>query len=152
MTKCYGFSLCFVFSKYQERYLVERRGKFNVGEELSRLPFNVPRTSKYICKGCLQLLKKRHGLANQLRDVDCKLKYAFGLVESDQPEESLTGCKRPSVDTGELFVQTPKKYRFEQNPNPLTSSPIAIRRVCAAERFNLFSLHNARSLKFAKRQ
>ena len=128
--------LCFQnIVKHQERYLVEGRGKFNVGEELSRLPFNVPRTNKYICKGCLQLLKKRHGLANQLRDVDCKLKYAFGLVESDQPEESLTGCKRPSVDTGELFVQTPKKYRFEQNPNPnpLTLSPIAIRTVCAAE-------------------
>ena len=86
---------------------------------------------------CLQLLKKRHGLANQLRDVDCKLKSAFGIVESDQPEESLTGGKRPSVDTGEHFVQTPKKYRFEHNIQngvyPLTSSPIAIRRVCAAE-------------------
>ena len=37
--------LCFQnIVKHQERYLVEGRGKFNVGEELSRLPFNVPRT------------------------------------------------------------------------------------------------------------
>ena len=123
--------------KHEEKYLVERRGKFNVDEKLSRLPFNIPRTNKYTCKGCLQLLKKRHGLTNQLHNVDCKLKSAFGIVESDQPEESLAGGKQPSVDTGELFVQTPKKYRFEHNVQNrvclLTSSPIAIRRVCAAE-------------------
>ena len=72
--------------KHQERYLVEGKGKFNVGEELSQLPFNVPLTSKYICKGCLQLLKKRHGLSHQLLDVDCELKSAFSLHETDQPE------------------------------------------------------------------
>ena len=33
--------------KLQKRYLVEGRAKFNFGDELSRLPFNVPRTSTY---------------------------------------------------------------------------------------------------------
>ena len=28
-------------------------GSLNVAEELSQLPFSVPSTCKYICKGCL---------------------------------------------------------------------------------------------------
>ena len=106
-------------------------------------------------RGVFKLLKKCHGLAHQLRDVDCKLKSAFSKYETGQPEELL----QPNVDTEELSVQTPKKYHIEDNIQdgiyPLTSSPIAIKRVCAAQT-NLFSLCNATinglSLQFVKRQ
>ena len=57
-----------------KRYLVDRWGQFNVLSELKSLDFNVANTSRYICRVCLDKLKKRRGLIRQLLNLEGELK------------------------------------------------------------------------------
>ena len=52
-------NLCFKEVKDEhKRYLVDGRGQFNVLSELKSLDFNAANTSRYICRVCLDKLKK----------------------------------------------------------------------------------------------
>ena len=55
-----------------KRYLVNGRGQFNVLSELKSLDFNVANTSRYICRVCLDKLKKRGGLITQVLNLELK--------------------------------------------------------------------------------
>ena len=68
-------NLCFrnIGNDY-ERFLVEGRGKFDIPSELKSIEFNVTRASRYICRGCIQKLKKRRGLLTQLGNINSSLK------------------------------------------------------------------------------
>ena len=57
-----------------KRYLVNGRGQFNVLSELKSLDFNVANTSRYICRVCLDKLKKRGGLITQVLNLEVELK------------------------------------------------------------------------------
>ena len=57
-----------------KRYLVDGRGQLNVLSELKNLDFNVANTSRYICRVCLDKLKKRRGLIRQLLNLEGELK------------------------------------------------------------------------------
>ena len=53
---------------------MEGRGKYDILSELKSIEFNVTRTSRYICRGCIQKLKKRRELLTQLGDMNSSLK------------------------------------------------------------------------------
>ena len=58
-------NLCFrKIERDYERFLVEGQGQFNVHFELKMLDFDVIHTSRYICRGCVQKLKKTQGNLN----------------------------------------------------------------------------------------
>ena len=64
--------LCFnSLGKDTDRNLVN--GKNKVVEDLKDLPFVVHNLSEYICKRCITLVKKRTGLKEKLKGVDCCL-------------------------------------------------------------------------------
>ena len=45
--------------KKYERVVIERRKEFDVVSEIESLPFHVVRTSRYVCRSCVQQSKKR---------------------------------------------------------------------------------------------
>ena len=96
--------LCFrQINSHNERYLIHGKGKFDVFQELQRLPFDVKCASSFICKECVNKLKKRKNLISQLTDIDCSLEKVHGnRIEPDQ--------KRTASANNEAFT-TPKKPR-----------------------------------------
>jgi hypothetical protein len=80
-------NLCFrKIEKDYERFLVEGRGKFDVLSELKSLEFNVTRRSRFICRGCLQKLKKRRGLLTQLSDINSCLNSLHNANKDSHPQ------------------------------------------------------------------
>ncbi|KAJ7389081.1 hypothetical protein OS493_033663 [Desmophyllum pertusum] len=99
-----GCVLCFrEIHNHHERYLVQGKRKFDVFQELRSLPFNLKSTSSFICKGCLNNLKKRSSLIGQLKELDNSLEK----VHADKIEPEL---KRSASESNESFT-TPKKLR-----------------------------------------
>ena len=94
-----------VLHNHQERYLVKGKGKFDVFVELQNLPFEVESTSNYICKECLNKLKKRRSLSSQLSELDSYLKKVHGNPNSTEPD-----LKRSAAENSGI-VATPKKPR-----------------------------------------
>ena len=90
---------------HQERDLVQGKGKFDVFVELQNLPFEVKSTSNYICKECLNKLKKRRSLSSQLSELDSYLKKVHGNPSSTEPD-----LKRSAAENSGI-VATPKKPR-----------------------------------------
>lgn len=118
-------NLCFrTIDKDYERFLVEGRGKFNVYSELKSLEFNVKRTSRFICRGCIQKLKKRRGLLNQLEIINSCIKnlHRVNVGENRLP------LKRPACDIQENTNNTVAKKNREESTTvilqPSTSSPV----------------------------
>ena len=68
-TLCHG-----VIEKAYQRYLVDGKAKFDVRASLSGLPFAVEIDSIYICKSCLDKLKKLDILKRQERELLATLK------------------------------------------------------------------------------
>lgn len=118
-------NLCFrKIEKDYERFLVEGRGQFNVLLELESLEFNVTRTSRFICRGCLQKLKKRRGLLNQLDSINSYFKSLHRVnVEDLHPQ-----LKRPACDIQDNTNHTIAKKICEESTStillPSTSSPV----------------------------
>ena len=63
-TLCHG-----IIEKAYQRYLVDGKAKFDVHASLSNLPFAVQIDSIYICKSCLDKLKKLDNLKRQEREL-----------------------------------------------------------------------------------
>ena len=68
-----GLSCIFCFEsleKENDRNLVDGRGVFIVLHELNDLPFVVRQESRYICKQCLGLLKRRNAQRKKMEEFD----------------------------------------------------------------------------------
>ena len=88
---------CFAeLTKLNERNLVNSRGEFNVGQQLESLPFIIhTEISKYICRKCLGLIKKR-----------CCLKQKLEELEKDLLSEYRSQCHQRGI---RLKVESPSK-------------------------------------------
>ena len=87
--------------KSNERYLVEGKGKFDVIKELKSLPFLCERDGEYICKTCLQALKKRRGYLENIRKIEQDLKESKASVPKRRSSEEAihsTPTKLPRSD------------------------------------------------------
>ena len=70
--------LCYrVIEKAHERYLVAGKSKFNAKEAIEQLPFAVFDSSPYICRQCLDKLRKRSSLLCQEKIIVTKLTIAY---------------------------------------------------------------------------
>ena len=77
--------LCFqTFNKNTDYNFVEGRGEFYAQGELNLLDFVVKPTSKYICKQCFRLLKRRKSSREKLEDINRELllKYKTAAAKS----------------------------------------------------------------------
>ena len=59
--------------KHNDKNLVDGKGAFKVKEEFDTLEFTVHSKSAYICISCVEKLKKRRGVINNLRNVEVNL-------------------------------------------------------------------------------
>lgn len=92
--------LCFeALSKTTDRNLIDGKSKVNV--ELDDLPFVVHRSSPYICKQCLTVVKKRKSLKEKLLETDERL---TSLYRQKCGEHSFTVKRKqpPSAATRKL--------------------------------------------------
>ena len=102
-----------------KRYLVDGRGQFNVLSELKSLDFNVANTSRYICRVCLNKLKKRRGLTTQLLNLEGELKRIH-----HEHSSNIHQLKRPGgTDVSTLNAKKQRESTAENQPLP-TSSPV----------------------------
>ena len=104
-----------------KRYLVDRWGQFNVLAELKSLDFNVANTSRYICRVCLDKLKKRRGLITQLLNLEGELKHVH-----QEHSSNVYQLKRPGANDVSTETLNAKKQREStaENQPPPTSSPV----------------------------
>ena len=95
---------CFAeLTKLNERNLVASRGEFNVGQQLESLPFIIhTEISKYICRKCLGLIKKRSCLKQKLEELEKDLlsEYRSQCHQRGIPLKVKSPSKRwtPDVD------------------------------------------------------
>ena len=95
------------------------KGKFNVISELQSLSFHGKHTSDYICRSCLQNLKKRRSLIDQLQKLESLLEETYNSQGREQPLQS-SELKRTSPE--DYGFATPKKVRESH----LTEAPVTI--------------------------
>ena len=110
-----------------EREFLVGRGQFNVRSELESLEFNVSRTSRFICRGCIQKLKKRRGLINQLDSINSCIKNLHRVnLEDITPQLKRNVCDFHD-NTSNTIAKKIRKDAKESTPTilqPSTSSPI----------------------------
>ena len=103
-----------------KRYLVDGKGQFNVLSELKSLDFNVANSSPYICRMCVDKLKKRRGLITQLLNLEGELKLLHQVHSSN-----IHQLKRPGSNDVSTETSNAKKRRESTAENqPPTSSPV----------------------------
>ncbi len=99
--------MCFGETKLkQDKICVFGQSAFPVAEELLSLKFKVDiDNAQYICRSCVQLLKKRRGILNNLHRINCTIqeKYTTKLCTS--------GCV-DNISTP--FLSTPRKLFWTQ--------------------------------------
>ena len=123
--------LCFrVIKLKHERYLINGKSKFNIKEAIQQLPFEVLDSSPYICRQCLDKLRKRESLISQEKNIVAELSSLFQkgkltrgqegtAVEPPAKRASLTNAVRPTTPPApEKTVDTPTYLEFCANiPN-----------------------------------
>ena len=87
---------------------MEGKVSFKVNEALNNLPFYRQRSNQYICKTCIELLKKRCGVIEQLKKLESLLEERYNSLDS--PRQS--GLKRSA---SEDVIFTPKKVRKDSD-------------------------------------
>lgn len=91
---------CFsLLEKLTDHNFVESRGEFKVGLEFDSLPFVVRKEiSRYICKQCLGLFKKRYSLKRKLGEIEGNLHslYRKNCTERGIPVKTKSSAKRCS--------------------------------------------------------
>ena len=92
---------------------MEGKSNFKVNAELSSLRLNVgeSRDSKYICKTCLELLRKRRKHIEETRRIEKQLEQSF--VAAVQIQTPQAGLKRAANEGIEDTTGTSKKVREE---------------------------------------
>jgi hypothetical protein len=122
--------LCFLcrsqFSRPKDKYLIEGRSKENLPFELNSLPFATPfHSGDYLCRNCVNALKKRRRLIEQLREVEEKLQFgkvslasqiSDSGVKRSLPEDNVLHSKRPHRDT--IGVSDQFDFAFEDLSPP----------------------------------
>ena len=119
-TLCHG-----VIEKAYQRYLVDGKAKFDVRASLSGLPFAVEIDSIYICKSCLDKLKKLDNLKRQERELLATLKE---LVNRER-----TSLVRSPPESLEPFnIPVAKKPCIESTFRPFVAplSPVSVETGC----------------------
>ena len=108
-----------VIEKTHERYLISGKSKFDVSEALKQLPFDILESSPYICRQCLDKLRKRSSLISQEKNIvnDLKEAYERGKLKRRQifPEEGpsnkrtcvLTPISLPTPQTKAIAIHAP---------------------------------------------
>ena len=123
--------LCFrVIKLKHERYLIIGKSKFNIKEAIQQLPFELLDSSPYICRQCLDKLRKRESLISQEKNIVAELSSLFQkgkltrgqegtAVEPPAKRASLTNAVRPTTPPApEKTVDTPTYLEFCANfPN-----------------------------------
>lgn len=120
---CHG-----VIQKASQRFLIDGKAKFNVWTSLSKLPFSVGISNFiYICKFCLDKLKKLDNLKRQQLEVADKLEKLYKstkYVERCEPVD-VSVAKRQRVEPP--FVNAPPvsilpvSRKSERDCSPTTS-------------------------------
>ena len=85
---CSPFMVCILCNKSlgkpNDRNLVEGKGIFKAVTEINDLPFVVLPSSPYICKHCLNFLKKRNALRSKLKELDSNLQKQYSLIQGSR--------------------------------------------------------------------
>lgn len=123
--------LCFrVIEKAHERYLVSGKSKFNAKEAIQQLPFVVSDSSAYICRQCLDKLRKRSSLLTQERKIvtDLTSVYQKGRLKRQQDATVEGPATKRSNISNEAFETTSGKtsHAFDifssSSPSPVPIS------------------------------
>ena len=111
-------NLCFKYiEKECERYRVDGRGKFSVRTEMKTLPFEVANRTQYVCRICVNQLKRRSNILNQVKQIE------DGFRISQVSAQNSTQNKRPH-ESEDLSI-TPKKTRTDQASKILALLPVS---------------------------
>lgn len=119
-----------LIEKAYQRYLVDGKAKLDVRASLSGLPFAIEIDSVYICKSCLDKLKKLDNLKRQERELLAIIK---GLVTSSKRvletrESSLASSPPESLER----VNIEKRPCIESTFRPFVAplSPVSVQTGC----------------------
>lgn len=113
--------------KVNEKYRVEGKGDFKVLPELESLPYNVERSSPFICKVCVNTLKKRRNLIKQVDSIN----ESYRQIHNKSTSASTISLKRTSdLNLQSISVKIHRGDHGERSPNigetcapPSCSSP-----------------------------
>jgi hypothetical protein len=119
-----------IIEKAYQRYLVDGKAKFDVRASLSGLPFAIEINWVYICKSCLDKVKKLDNLKRQERELLAILK---GLVTSSKRvletrESSLASSPPESLERVNIAKRPCIESMFRLFVAPL--SPVSVQTGC----------------------
>ena len=118
-----------LFSRPKDKYLIQGRSKENLPFELESLPFTVDLTSsKHLCRRCVNVLKKRRNLIQQVCDIEKSLKTRHtgvsNTVDSNGHGNSSTNaCERKRLNTETLPLSVSHSATAINNDLP-SSAPV----------------------------
>ena len=120
-----SFEQCFLcksgFSRAKDKYLIQERSKENLPFELNSLPFSLTfNSTDYLCRSCVNTLKKRRSLIEQLKQIEARFKSFHQSTKVTLPS---TGLKRSLQDEDVLKAQGDEQVS-EVAINVLQSTPV----------------------------
>ena len=158
-----SFEQCFLcksgFSRAKDKYLIQERSKENLPFELNSLPFSLTfNSTDYLCRSCVNTLKKRRSLIEQLKQIEERFKSfhqstkvtspSTGLKRSLQDEDVTSGKKthvaESEGDEQVVLQSTPVKSSSSINPkfvcleSPIKANQATIERIKEQDKTNVF--------------
>ena len=120
-----SFEQCFLcksgFSRAKDKYLIQGRSKENLRFELNGLPFSLTfNSTDYLCRSCVNTLKKRRSLIEQLKQIEERFKSFHQSTKVTSPS---TGLKRSLQDED---VTSGKKTHIAESEGDEQVSEVAI--------------------------
>eukprot|EP00794_Sanderia_malayensis_P020985 gene20985-23038_t len=93
-------------------------GKYNYQEEIDDLPFNLSNinSSKLVCHGCLNLLKKRRGHINKVKQTELELKNKIRNSRKQSPSMTSTISPLFQPNRQVFLTSTPKAKNLDTAP------------------------------------
>lgn len=123
---CNSCILCFrEIQLTHERYLIAGKSKFNIKEAIQQLPFKVFDSSPYICRQCLDKLRKRASLISQEKNIVAELSSLFQKGKGRSEQERTAGeppTKRLSLTSAVGTTTLPSPERTVTNIDTPTYS------------------------------
>lgn len=104
--------LCFVeIKKKQDKNLIFGRSEFHVEKELLSLDFKVDvANAHHICRSCVQSLKKRRGLLDNLHRLNCSIKQTYransSTIAKGDEKEHITPIKKVVLDENAVQIRS----------------------------------------------
>ena len=120
-----SFEQCFFcksgFSRAEHKYLIQGRSKEILPFELNSLPFSLTfNSTDYLCRSCVNTLKKRRSLIEQLKQIEARFQ---SFHQSTKVTLSSTGLKRSLQDED---VTSGKKTHIAESEGDEQVSEVAI--------------------------